>query len=294
MCPNGRFIETLAKFHPQVEEKLALLSAEVRRGAVACFLLALDCLESYALLHAAFPSPESLRQELLALALRLCRAKPAMAAIHRACDRCLKKADDALARGSDPIQALTAEVNILREEQTMATAQIANKATTLIPAGSCVLTLSFSQTVHAALLAIHRLQELRVVVCESRPLCEGITLAEALATASIPTTVCTDAAALRLLAACHAVFIGADAVGPDFVINKVGSLSLALGAHHLGLPCFVLADSAKMLQPDEPWEEGAFGSPSEIYPENRPLEALNPYFEKVPLALVTSVVTELL
>lgn len=66
-------------------------------------------------------------------------------------------------------------------------------------------------------------RQLRAIVCESRPLFEGVALAEAWAAAGVACTLITDAQAAVWCGEADAVLVGADAVLEDgSVVNKVG------------------------------------------------------------------------
>jgi translation initiation factor 2B subunit (eIF-2B alpha/beta/delta family) len=87
--------------------------------------------------------------------------------------------------------------------------------------------------------------------------------------------------------------VGADAVSPAGLINKTGTLALALAARAFGKPLYALCASTKLVgmgwePPEEPPRD-----PAEIADVSIPnLGVRNRYFERTPLELVTAVVTE--
>lgn len=85
-----------------------------------------------------------------------------------------------------------------------------------------------------------------VIVCESRPLCEGVVMACQLAAAGLDVTVITDAQAAVFIDDVDLVLLGADAVTPGGVVNKVGSKLLALAAKAAGVPVVAVTDSLKV------------------------------------------------
>lgn len=93
--------------------------------------------------------------------------------------------------------------------------------------------------------AIDQGQCTRVVVCESRPLFEGVTMARALQGAAT-VEVITDAQAAVFVQGVDAVLLGADCVHGEGVDNKVGSHLLALAAASAGVPVYALADMGKV------------------------------------------------
>jgi methylthioribose-1-phosphate isomerase len=134
-----------------------------------------------------------------------------------------------------------------------------------------------------------------VWVDETRPLLQGARLtAWELETSSIPHAVIADSAAASLMAAgeVDCVITGADRIAANGdTANKIGTYSLAVLAHHHGLPLYIVAPSTTvdLHTPDGaaiPIEER---DPSEITAR---FAARNPAFDVTPAELVTAIVTE--
>jgi translation initiation factor 2B subunit (eIF-2B alpha/beta/delta family) len=87
---------------------------------------------------------------------------------------------------------------------------------------------------------------IKAFVCESRPLCEGLQLSAKLAQAGVQTTVITDAQGALFTQQCDMVLLGSDAITAGGVVNKVGSLQLALAARHYGKLVYAVADTYKL------------------------------------------------
>ena len=105
--------------------------------------------------------------------------------------------------------------------------------------GKVVLTHSFSSTV------VHALQQgipKRVICTESLPGGEGGRTA-----ALLHGEVIADAAVYSALSDADIVLVGADAVTPDAVINKVGTAMVALAARERGKPAWVLCGLDKFV-----------------------------------------------
>jgi translation initiation factor 2B subunit (eIF-2B alpha/beta/delta family) len=167
-----------------------------------------------------------------------------------------------------------------------------------------VLTLSRSGSVLAALAGAARSgARLRVIVGEGRPGGEGRGAAADLATGGLEAWCAVDAALPALL---HdpgslplpfplsrertAVVLGADAIGPAWFLNKVGSYALALAAREAEVPVVLVATESKRLPP-------ALLARLEIRPAESlglapGVGAIDFLFERVPLALVTRAVLE--
>ena len=133
-----------------------------------------------------------------------------------------------------------------RIRQPAAVALAAARAATMLPR-RC-LALSASEIVQRALL-LARATVRHVVVAESRPGCEGVITARRLATAGVPVTLVVDALAPALVAEVDAVVVGADAVTPDTLWHKCGTLALALAARESGRPLWVVSTEDRLLGP---------------------------------------------
>src|SRR5581483_5923898 len=89
------------------------------------------------------------------------------------------------------------------------------------------------------------------------------------------------------------ILLGADAISPSGISNKIGSWMLAAGARDCRLPVYILAGSEKWWPWPLPEAAGeAQRDEREVLPEPVPGVAVrNPYFETVPFSLVTAVLT---
>ena len=158
-----------------------------------------------------------------------------------------------------------------------------------------LVTLSFSGTVVTTLQEVMRRREVQVSCGEGQPALEGRRLAERLAATGIPVTVYADGALGQALDTAEAVVVGADAVSPEWFLNKSGTWMLAAAAAQRGVPVYVCASRDKFLSTaiaarltirDEP--------PAEIWPSPPPgVSVRNRYFERTPLELVTAVISDL-
>ena len=164
----------------------------------------------------------------------------------------------------------------------------------LITPGSTVLTYSSSETARAILnRAKGEGKGFRVIVPESRPMCEGRELARELGHRGIPCTLIVDGAISAFIENVHLVLVGADRVSEDYLVNKVGTRGIAIIARQFGVPIYTACETSKFL----PQQVISFAEepkdPGEICPE--PLEnvqVVNLYFEPVELSLFTGIITE--
>ena len=225
----------------------------------------------------------------------LCRAQPAMAPIWNA---------TALALGPDGEESLRR----LRSRMARAPESMAKVLSRLLlpePVAAprptlSLATVSHSGSVMACLTALADIAELRVICAEGRPMYEGRLMAAELATAGIAVTLCTDAAVGVVVgeaeSAVDAVVTGADAVTPDWFLNKCGTHLLATAAASAGIPVYVLASRFTFLNPILSGAVHGRGGPAqEVWPSQPSdvdVDVVNPYFERVPLEVVTTFVTD--
>jgi translation initiation factor eIF-2B subunit delta len=154
-----------------------------------------------------------------------------------------------------------------------------------------IMTHSYSSTV---LGVLEKAKGIEVVCPEARPLAEGLRTAKALGKQGIKVRLVTDFAALSMVGECDLVMVGADAITPDGVVNKIGTYGLALVARDKSIPFYVLAGTEKFLPP--PFSQALRiekRDPKEITKEAMPnVNVENLYFDVTPLDLITGVVTQ--
>lgn len=193
------------------------------------------------------------RRDVEEAVLALIRGQPAMAPVWRL-------GSEALASSDHVAAAAAFAVRVVSERDA-----IARNAATLLP--SLVLVHSFSGTAIAAVVRART----RAICALSEPGGEGATTVAQLAELGVDARLVGDDEALRAVAEAGAVVVGADAVGPGGVVNKVGTLRLAEEAREASTPCYSLSGESKLIGAD--------------------LQAPHP-FERTPLDLFTSVITQ--
>ena len=157
-----------------------------------------------------------------------------------------------------------------------------------------LVTLSSSRSVLTAIGALAAARTLRLACAEGRPGLEGRRLAAAIGALGIPVTFFSDAAIGQALAVADAVLVGADAIAPEWFLNKSGTRMLAAAAAQQGVPFYVVATREKFVG------HGVAarlvvreGAPEEIWDAPPPgVTVRNPYFEATPLDLITGVISD--
>jgi translation initiation factor 2B subunit (eIF-2B alpha/beta/delta family) len=179
--------------------------------------------------------------------LMVADAQPAMAPFIHLADAALKAAEDAKDLDLAREQTMAAIDHFVRTAGTDRE-KSAKGAARLIRNDSVILVYSRSSTVEAALLLAAKDGKRFTVFCpEARPAMEGRVLAKRLAEAGIAVTAFVDAAAFSVFPQADMVLIGADALVPVGLINKVGTSGLALLASGSGVPVYCAAGRLKML-----------------------------------------------
>jgi translation initiation factor eIF-2B subunit delta len=252
-----------------VRERIDAIRSDRTRGAAELAQAAAE-----ALLLAADATPDALAEA----ARLVTEAQPTMAPLVN------------LARAAVSANAIRAFLTGLRE----AGPRVATFGAALVPGGGAILTHSSSAAVFDALLLAWRQgKRFRVFATESRPLCEGATLAQRLGREGVPVILIVDAAFASALSECQLALVGADAVSPRGVVNKTGTLAIALAASALCIPLYALCGSQKFLPggyelPPEPPKD-----PREIVgAPGLNVSVQNYYFDLTPLHLFTGIITE--
>lgn len=275
----------------------ALFTEDRDSGAGEVALAFLTELERWVAVDRSGSAP-ALRAALLGWLRAAQAAQPTMALVHQLAARALAVVDAGATRGEPPAglrAALAQSCAAERDDLVAARQALARQAAALVTErGAWIATLSASGAVREAVLEAHRAgREPRVLVAESRPRREGRVLAAALAAAGVPVWLVVDAALPLLLSQARMVWLGADAITEQGVINKVGSFAAALAAREHSVPVYALAERRKFMPAGtgalkivempaaEVWASPAAG-----------VQPRNVYFEVVPMPLLRAVVVE--
>lgn len=248
-------------------------------------------------------TPEGFRQRLDAAAGQLCAARPTAVNLAGAGERLRRRA------ALEPTAAaLIDEASRIQHETEQICQAIGAHGESLIGPGSTVLThcnagalaVSGIGTATAPMYRRHAAGvPFRVLVDETRPLLQGARLtAWELAAAGIDVTLICDNMAASFMAAGQVdlVLVGTDRVTANGdVVNKIGTLNLAVLCRHFGVPFYVACPSTTY-DPDTP--DGAAVVIEQRHPDEvlgsaaARVTAANPAFDVTPADLVTGIITE--
>jgi translation initiation factor eIF-2B subunit delta len=274
-------------------ELLHRLQTDHTSGASTLLALAIDLLETFTAQSAAH-DPDNFHAALKALVQTLLAAQPSMAPLINLVNQALLACPDTLAP-SMARQQLQQMLTTYRARLQARITMLCQQALVVLPPRATVLTYSNSATVIAALqYAQTRGRVQRVMLSESRPAYDGQPQALALLAHGMAIEYSIDMALFDRLPEAHVVLVGADAVCPHGLVNKLGTQPLALMARRFNVPMFSLCTSDKFLPAaalpllhivDHPGQE--------VWPDAPPGVSLyNRYFETTPLPLFTGIISE--
>jgi translation initiation factor 2B subunit (eIF-2B alpha/beta/delta family) len=259
----------------ELNRRIAALADDRTTGASGILTKALEILTAAKAAHLDLPQ----------VADALCLAQPTMASVWNAGAAALSDNPARLTQFAERVRRAPAAI------ARYAAAQFADDAS---GPPLHVATLSCSGSVVVALKAIRGARAVRVSCSESRPALEGRRLATELAAAGIAVTYFSDAAIATALGDADAVLVGADAIAATWFLNKAGTRMLAAAATQQGVPVYVVASRDKFVGHDLAARLVIrSGEPAEVWdspPEG--VDVRNPYFELIPLDLVTAVISD--
>lgn len=253
---------------PVVEESIEGLAGDRTSSASRLARVGLETMALAILEGPALKDPKLLAEA----ARRISEAQPAMAIVHNVVHLFARLVGE----GHEPMAVLRE----LHTEMDTARERIGKTFLKIAPERATVLTLSYSESVRACLLAAHGKRRVaQVFVQESGPVFEGRTMGKVLETDGLPAAVISDEEGPAQVEEATYVLVGADSVLRDgSLVNKSGTLPLAEAATSRKKPMYVACETMKF--------DARFDAAS------RP-RGLNPeLFDVTPGHLITTVVTE--
>jgi len=252
----------------------------------------------------ALEGAEVCRTGVLAAADQLTAAQPSMAGVENACAFVVAplRAGETEGWSARQIEGMIAvRAAIFRERFQAAQEAVVRTGATLIRDGSTVFVHSYSGTLLAILqMAWEEGKRFAVVGTESRPYGEGRVLASALLKHGVPYTLITDAAIVHTLPRADLALVGVDTfLATGAVVNKMGTLSLALACRYHAKPLYAAGSSFKFSVASQRGEavglktrpDDAGIAPPELADDPR-LTVENYFFEIIPGRFFEGVITE--
>jgi len=223
---------------------------------------------------------------------RLARGQPTMAPVLNL----LNRTATAFEASNGDWEAFGQSISHLAARRSRLTEKMLERLGELPPAQGKLIAYSNSSTVTQMIEECSKLGWPQMVYCgEGRPVNEGLFLARKLTGAGIPITLFTDAALMSRVTEADAVWVGGDSISSQGLVNKVGSLALAMLCRAVGIPFISLVSSDKFLSPGmRPYLRCLPQNPREIAEDEADtLNVVNEYYEEVPLDLVSGIFCDL-
>jgi ribose 1,5-bisphosphate isomerase len=276
-----------------IPQMLQRLRTDNVSGATTLVELALDILEAFAAQEASQTSHEFVTA-LETLVDAVLAAQPSMAVMINLAQQALQAYPDDLPL-TTVRQQLQQTLAAFRRDLRASTEALCQRVLAVLPPQSTVLTYSNSTTVIAALrYAYDHGRIRRVLLSEARPAYDGRPQALALLAYGMTVEYSIDMALFERLAEANVVVVGADAVFPDHLVNKLGTHALARLAQLQGIPCFSLCAANKFFPTAATALLRIMEHPGqEVWPEAPDgLAISNRYFDTTPLALLSGIVSD--
>jgi methylthioribose-1-phosphate isomerase len=310
---------------PTREEYLACRSAdEVARaitdmvvrgapaiGVTAAMGIALGMKQS---LGGASGTEEELRSSMDSICETMRRTRPTAVNLTWAIDRMKRRFEKLLPDGAEAVvSGLVEEGLAMQREDIEINRRMGRHGAALVPDGARVLThcnagalatAGYGTALGVVRAAVEDGKQIEVYADETRPFLQGARLtAWELAKDDIPVTLITDnmAGALMAQGKIDVAVVGSDRIaGNGDVANKIGTYSVAVLAHHHGIPFYAVAptstfdltlSSGEQIPIEQrPIDEVTHVHGVRIAPEG--IQVVNPAFDVTPNRLVTAIVCE--
>lgn len=274
-------------------------------GAAAAYALALVAYHSKA------KDRNELIRELQEAAEKLKNTRPTGVNLFWAVERILKKAYALHGNLRELAALVVEEANRIADEDAMANRLIGKYGASLIEDGDVVLThcnagalatVEYGTALGVVRAAIEQGKKVSVIATETRPKLQGARLTTyELKRDGIPVALISDTMVGYIMykRMISKVFVGADRIVRDAVINKIGTYQIAVLAREHNIPFYVAAPkstfdlsrtSAEVTIEERNPEEVTFVGSERIAPEG--VTVLNPAFDITPLKYVTAIICE--
>ncbi|BAJ50635.1 methylthioribose-1-phosphate isomerase [Candidatus Caldarchaeum subterraneum] len=311
---DQRFLPARVKFLRcgDVDEVAVAIKEMAVRGAPAIGVAA-----AYGMALAALRSRARTREQLLTklrkAAKTLGSTRPTAVNLFWALDRMMKKAENIDGSPAEIAEELLNEAQKIHREDVEMNKTIGRLGAELIPDNSRILTHcnagALATAGYGTALGVIRYahesgKQILVYASETRPRLQGAKLtAFELKTLKIPFYVVPDTAVAFLMSRgmIDCVVVGADRIlaKTGHVINKIGTLSAAVNAHHFNIPFYVAAPTStidlhktvdEVVIEERSEDEVHYVGRERITPPGT--RAINYAFDITPPQLVTAVITE--
>jgi eIF-2B alpha/beta/delta-like uncharacterized protein len=172
--------------------------------------------------------------------------------------------------------------------------QISKTALKLLDDDITIITHSYSSTLLNTLVYAKKFGfNIKIICTESRPMNEGVKLASLLGKKGLEVKLVVDSCIYSFLQESDMIFVGADSISLNGIINKIGTCGLAISAKHYKKKFYVLCSLDKILPKEYQLIYKYKNNPREIISNSiKNVEAVNYYFDLTPLEFIDGFVSE--
>jgi len=169
--------------------------------------------------------------------------------------------------------------------------QIGEKGAKLIKNNSKIMTHCHSGDALSIIKEAAKTKKIEVYATETEPKHQGIITAKELHALGIKVTLIEDPAAAYFMKEMDYVIVGCDAIRKEGIINKIGTLDLAILAKKFKKPFYMAGNTLKLDNRKKFIIEER--SVKEVYVGNlKGIKVRNPAFDVTPHELITRIITE--
>jgi len=276
----------------KVEENIKLIESDNTSGSIELARMAVKTIEIL-VENISSENPDIFKSLVKETALKLVNAQPSMASIFTFANNLLLQIDKSYDT-SKIKNIIERHCKRFANHLNNSSIKISKFTQNMIKNDSKIITHSYSSSVLNSLIFSKKQGKNFHVICtESRPINEGVKFAKKLGEAGIKVKLVTDAAIYNYIETSDMVIVGGDAIVEDGLVNKIGTLGLAIAAKHFNVGCYSLCGSEKIL-PISYNLKIVKKNPSEITTSKiKNVAPINFYFDVTPVELFTGVITEL-
>ncbi len=216
------------------------------QGAVTIAMAAEEALEEF-IENCQAGSRDDFLSQLRAEGTKLAEARPSAIALPNAVDMFIEKVEAINLGMPDLKDAALLAGKELMEDTKDSFKELTEKGSEIVRDGQLILIHCHSSTVTGILKkAWDSGKRFNVICTETRPSRQGFISAKELSEHEIPTTIVVDSAVASVMAGVDMALVGADTVLKNGdVVNKIGTLGVALAAKEFGVPMYVATQRLK-------------------------------------------------
>ena len=216
------------------------------QGAVTIAMAAEEALEEF-IKNCQAGSRDDFLSQLREEGNKLAEARPSAIALPNAVDMFIEKVEAINLGMPDLKDAALLAGKELMEDTKDSFKELTEKGSEIVRDGQLILIHCHSSTVTGILKkAWDSGKRFNVICTETRPSKQGFISAKELAEHEIPTTIVIDSAVASVMAGVDIALVGADTILKNGdVVNKIGTLGVALAAKEFGVPMYVATQRLK-------------------------------------------------